>query len=74
LYFYIPDYTAFGALGVGMGMPLMLRAMPRYPLSLRDSSRTFLYMKIPQEAYFTMGQKCSDVWHAICSLNLQYNV
>ena len=55
-------------------MPLMLRAIPRPPLNLRDLYRTLIYMKIPQEAYFTMGQKCPDVWHAICSLELQYDV
>jgi len=38
-----------------MGMPITLREITIYPLNLRDSFRTRLYMKNPQEAYYTMG-------------------
>ena len=55
-------------------MPIMLRGIARYPLNLRGSSRPLLQRKTSQEAYFTMGQKCPDVWHAICSLELEHDV
>jgi len=51
----------------------MLRGITRDPLNLREASMTLLHMP-PQEASFTLGQKCPDVWHAICSLELEYEV
>ena len=55
-------------------MLIMLRGITRHPLNLRESSRTLLHMKTPEKASFTMGQKCPDLWHAICSLELEHAV
>jgi hypothetical protein len=55
-------------------MPIILRGVTQRSLNLREPSRTLLHMKIPKEASFTMDQKCSDLWHAICSLELEHEV
>jgi hypothetical protein len=55
-------------------MPVILRGITVCPLNMRDSFRTLLHMQILQEANFTMGQKCPDLWHAICYLEPEHNV
>ena len=42
LYCITLDYTAFGTLGAGRGIPLMLRGIIRHSLNLRDLSSILL--------------------------------
>jgi hypothetical protein len=55
-------------------MAIMLRGNTKHSLNLKDSSTTLLHMKTSKAASFTMGQKCPDLWHAICSLELEHDV
>jgi len=57
LYCLTLDYAAFGVLGAGRGIPVMLRGIIRHSLNVIDSSRTLLHMKIPQESLFYNGLK-----------------
>src|SRR5262249_46630358 len=50
------------------GHPIILRGITRSPLNLRGLSRLLRINKNPSRDFFTMGQKCADVWHAICFL------
>jgi hypothetical protein len=59
LYCLTLDYAAFGVLGAGRGIPIMLRETIRHPLNVIDWSRTLLHTKIPQEALFYNELKMS---------------
>jgi hypothetical protein len=46
------------------------KTLSQYKRLVQDT----LHMKTPKKASFTMGQNCPDLWHAICSLELEHDV
>src|SRR2546425_808881 len=57
LYCLTLDYAAFGVLGAGRALPIMLGGLLRHSFNVLDSSETFLLLKILQESLFYNGLK-----------------
>src|SRR5262245_20507217 len=77
-YCFVLSYSGLCCLWRHRSSKMLNDHAERHHTTLSQSER--LVQNIPtyenpsKEASFTMGQKCPDLWHAICSLELEHDV